>query len=221
MTIADFAATEARFGKQFKKAPPETWNDDMVPLAEFLQLSADEREGRFPYIWGVDAKNRLIRLLVAEEMVRSCEERRNFWRQLKDVANVGQAAESTDALTERVKAELMQKIAASLGVSSSDIAAPALAAASAPATTEANGYEPCWIESPECTACDECTNLAPKVFAYNDQKQAIVLNAKGSKYADIVKAAEKCTAGCIHPGLPWNMAEPGVDKLIARAEKFN
>jgi len=43
----------------------------------------------------------------------------------------------------------------------------------------------------------------------------------GAKFADIVKAAEKCTAGCLHPGTPWNMSEPGVDKLIARAAKFN
>jgi hypothetical protein len=38
MTFADFAATEARFLKQFRKAPPETWNDAMVPVAEFLEL---------------------------------------------------------------------------------------------------------------------------------------------------------------------------------------
>jgi len=78
-----------------------------------------------------------------------------------------------------------------------------------------------WVESPECTACDECINLAPKTFAYNDQKLAIVINPKGSKFADIVKAAEKCTAACIHPGTPWNMSEPGVEKLMARAAKFN
>jgi pyruvate-ferredoxin/flavodoxin oxidoreductase len=82
-------------------------------------------------------------------------------------------------------------------------------------------YEPVWIESPECTACDECTTLAPKTFAYNEQKLAVVINPKGSKFADIVKAAEKCTAGCIHPGTPWNMSEPGVEKLMARAAKFN
>jgi pyruvate-ferredoxin/flavodoxin oxidoreductase len=82
-------------------------------------------------------------------------------------------------------------------------------------------YEPVWIESPECTACDECTTLAPKTFVYNEQKLAVVINPKGSKFADIVKAAEKCTAGCIHPGTPWNMSEPGVEKLMARAAKFN
>jgi ferredoxin len=74
-------------------------------------------------------------------------------------------------------------------------------------------YEPVWVESPECTACDECTTLAPKTFVYNDQKQAIVVNPKGAKYADLVKAAEKCTAGCLHPGTPWNMNEPGIEKL--------
>jgi ferredoxin len=53
-----------------------------------------------------------------------------------------------------------------------------------PAAPAAGGHEPVWVESPECTACDECTTLAPKVFVYNDQKQAIVVNPKGAKYAD-------------------------------------
>jgi pyruvate-ferredoxin/flavodoxin oxidoreductase len=81
-------------------------------------------------------------------------------------------------------------------------------------------YEPVWIDTPECTACDECTNLNPKIFAYNGDKKAIVINAKGGSYKDIVKAAEKCTAGCIHPGTPFNPNEAGLDKLIQRAAKF-
>ena len=85
----------------------------------------------------------------------------------------------------------------------------------------ASGYEPCWIDSPECTACDECTTAAPGVFAYNAKRQAIVTNPKGARYADIVKCAEKCTAACLHPGSPWNPAEPNLDKLRARAAKYN
>jgi pyruvate-ferredoxin/flavodoxin oxidoreductase len=220
MTFADFAATEGRFGKQFRKAPPETWNDDMVLLADFLKLDKDEREGRFPFIWGVDQKNRLMRLLVTEDLVRSTEERLAFWKQLKDVAGLGKSAVDAEKLADQVRAELLQKITASLGVSGGDMApaAPLAAQGAAPA---ANGYEPVWIETPECTACDECTNLAPKVFAYNEQKQAIVVNPKGGKFADLVKAAEKCTAGCLHPGTPWNMNEPGIEKLMLRAAKFN
>ncbi len=220
MTFADFAATEGRFGKHFKKAPAETWNDDMVPLADFIGLEAAEREGKFPYIWGVDHKNRLVRLLVTEELVRSSAERLHFWKQLKNVAGLDRAAVDTAMLADQVRAELIQKITASLGVSGGDAAAPAAPVAQAAAAAP-DGYEPCWIETPECTACDECTNLAPKIFAYNDQKQAIVTNPKGGKFADIVKVAEKCTAGCIHPGTPWNMSEPGIEKLMQRAAKYN
>ena len=81
-------------------------------------------------------------------------------------------------------------------------------------------YEPVWVETPECTACDECTDLAPKTFQYNEQKQAIVINPQGSAYRDIVKAAEKCTAGCLHPGTPWNTNEKDAEKLMQRAEKY-
>ncbi|RLJ68454.1 2-oxoacid:acceptor oxidoreductase family protein [Sulfurisoma sediminicola] len=225
MTFADFAATEARFSKQFRKAPPETWNDDMMLLADFLQLDKDEREGKFPYIWAVDGKNRLMRLLVTEDLARAAEERLNFWRQLRDIAATGRGAEDSTAVAERVRAELMAKITASLGMVSSDavqkVGAGDTASAGHGGNGAAEGYEPVWVESPECTACDECTTIAPKTFAYNEQKQATVTNPKGTKYADLVKAAEKCTAGCLHPGTPWNLGEPGIEKLIARAAKYN
>jgi pyruvate-ferredoxin/flavodoxin oxidoreductase len=224
LTFADFAATESRFGKQFKKAPQATWNDDMVPLAEFVDLEPSDREGRFPYIWAVDQKNHLTRLLVTEELARSTEERRAFWHQLKDVASQGQSGANEEEVTQRVRAELMQKISASLGLSgggASDITAMSPVAAAAPAAAAAAGYEPAWVETPECTACDECTTIAPKVFAYNEQKLAYVVNPKGAKFADIVKAAEKCTAGCLHPGTPWDANEAGLDRLMARAAKFN
>jgi pyruvate-ferredoxin/flavodoxin oxidoreductase len=225
MTFADFAATEARFLKQFKKAPPETWNENMLPLAEFLKLDKDEREGRFPFIWAVDKKNRLMRLLVTEDLVRSSEERLHFWRQLRGIAGLDSQPADADEVTERVRAELLAKVSASLGLGGG-VAAPSSAAevgAGDTATSSSAGgdYEPVWIETPECTACDECTTLAPKTFAYNDQKLAVVITPKGSKFADIVKAAEKCTAGCIHPGTPWNMSEPGIEKLMVRAAKFN
>ena len=41
---------EGRFRKHFRKAPPETWHDDMLPLAEFIGLEEDDRDGKFPFI---------------------------------------------------------------------------------------------------------------------------------------------------------------------------
>ena len=195
----------------------------MVPLADFLSLDKGERGGKFPFIWAVDKKNRLMRLLLTDDLVRASEERLNFWKQLKNIAGLDKAAVDTEMLADQVRAELLAKITASLGVAGG--VAPAASAPHAPGAqgtaVAADGYEPVWVESPECTACDECTTLAPKVFVYNDQKQAIVVNPKGGKYADIVKAAEKCTAGCLHPGTPWNMNEPGIEKLMQRAAKYN
>ncbi|MCU0840626.1 MAG: 2-oxoacid:acceptor oxidoreductase family protein [Thiobacillaceae bacterium] len=226
LTFADFALTEGRFAKQFKKAPADTWTDDMLPLADFLKLGEDEREGRFPYLWAVDKKNRLMRVLVAEPLVKSCEERLRFWRQLKNVAGLDRPAVDERAIAERARADLLAKLSASLASFGAGVAADAPAAAmaspAAPARpAAADGYEPVWVETPECPACDECTKLAPRTFAYNDQKQATVVNPQGTPYATLVKAAEKCTAGCLHPGTPWNLSEPGLDKLIARAAKFN
>jgi len=224
MTFADFALTEGRFAKQFRKAPPETWNDDMVLLADFLKLDADGRDGKFPFIWALDKKQRLMRVIVSAELVSSCEERQQFWQQLKDVAGLNKEAVDTEAIAEQARAELLGKISASLASFGTGIPVDSAAVAAAPVAAKAagpDGYEPVYIDTPECTACDECTKLAPKTFAYNDDKKAIVINPQGSKYADLVKAAEKCTAGCLHPGTPWNMGEPGIDKLIARAAKFN
>jgi pyruvate-ferredoxin/flavodoxin oxidoreductase len=59
------------------------------------------------------------------------------------------------------------------------------------------------------------------VFGYNETKKVVILNPKAGSYLDLVKAAEKCTAGVIHPGTPWNMSEANLDKLKQRAAKFN
>ena len=88
------------------------------------------------------------------------------------------------------------------------------------AAPAAGGYEPVWIETPECDACDECTKINPKIFAYNDNKQAVVINPQGGSFKDIVRAAEKCSVSCIHPGTPFNPNEKDLDKLVKRAEKY-
>ena len=78
-----------------------------------------------------------------------------------------------------------------------------------------------WLETEECTSCDECTDLNDKIFAYNNDKKAYILNPDGGPYQDIVKAAEKCTARVIHPGLPADRTVKDIDKWIKRGEKFN
>lgn len=230
MTFADFAITEARFRKHFRQAPRDSWNDNMIVLSEFLELSLDEREGKFPYIWAVDRKQRLSRVLVAKKIVESCEERRDFWIMLRDIAGIKteKQAEPVD-IENKVRAEVVGRITQGLmklaGDDGNGIAQLAMTPASEPATTEApasNGESLApWLETEECTSCDECTKLNPAIFAYNDDKKAFIKDPNAGPYQDLVKAAEKCTAGVIHPGLPSDRSEKDIDKWIKRGEKFN
>jgi pyruvate-ferredoxin/flavodoxin oxidoreductase len=230
MTFADFAVQEARFRKHFRVAPQDSWNDNMVPLAEFIQLEEDDREGQFPYIWAVDKKNHLIRVLVSAEMVRSTEERLDFWRTIKGIAGLTRKVDPEE-IANQVRAETAGKLASGLmsmlggeggaaniaemvGASTSGEAAPA------PAAGGSQGFEPVWIDQSECTACDECVNINPKIFEYDANKKAFVKDPKGGPFKDIVRAAEKCTGRCIHPGTPADPNEKGLDKLVKRAEKF-
>ncbi len=228
VTFAEFAASEGRFRKHFSKAPQEMWGDEMIPFHEFLDLDEDDREGNYPYIWGVDENNRLIRILCSSEIVESALERRQFWRQLKGLTGEFDQVD-VNAVIEQTKAEMASKLSSTLlslsGSSSSNLLTGAITDTGATPvlgsdTDSVGAHEPVWIETPECTACDECTDIAPKIFAYNSDKLAEVINPTGGKYKDIVRAAEKCTAGCLHPGTPWNMSEKDIDKLIKRAEKF-
>jgi pyruvate-ferredoxin/flavodoxin oxidoreductase len=234
MTFADFALTEARFRKHFRRAPRDTWNENMVPLAEFLKMDATTREGKYPFIWAVDRKQQLTRVLVAETIVESCEERRDFWIMLRDIAGVRPEEKPEEDIESRVRTEVVSKIAQGLmkmvsgngdSLEAGDLIPPPAGERSEekPPVEEApagNAMKP-WLETEECTACDECIKINAKMFAYNDDKKAYIKDPEAGPYSDLVKAAEKCTAGVIHPGLPGNSTEKDLEKWIARGEKFN
>jgi len=234
LTFVDFAMTEGRFRKHFRTAPPETWNDTMVQVHEFLDLPKEARAGLHPYVWGVDGKNRLMRVLVSQELIHSCEERRNFWTQLRGLCGELNKVD-VEAVRNQAKVELAQKLTASLlalavgegGLAGLTGMVPANGGngaahpdANGSAKGNAEGWEPVWVETPECTGCNECITINPRIFRYNAGHRVEVADPKGGPYKDIVKAAEKCAAGCIHPGTPWNPSEPGLAGLIKRAEKY-
>ncbi len=78
-----------------------------------------------------------------------------------------------------------------------------------------------WLDTAACTTCDDCMSINKMMFAYNDDKQAVLKDPTAGTYSDLVRAAEICPAKCIHPGQPLDPNEPGLDELIARAEPFN
>jgi pyruvate-ferredoxin/flavodoxin oxidoreductase len=230
MTFADFAATEIRFRKHFRVAPPETWNEKMVPLADFLELPEDEREGRFPFVWSVNREQQLMRLLVALPIVQSCEDRRDFWTMLRAIARVGEKtldrkeieADVRREMTNRVATGIMQLVTGEGSIAAATVAEPDSTGGAGNGDVASTGeYTAPWIDTPQCTACDECVRLNPNIFQYNDKKKAIILDPLGGPYKDLVKAAERCASKIIHPGLPKDRSQKDIDKWIARAEKYN
>ena len=237
LTFADFAATETRFRKHFRTLPKDTWHDDMLLLADYLALEPADRDGKLPFIWFSAPSGNLVRLKVSDTLVASSEDRLEFWHLLRDMAGLNvPAADASAETVEQVRREVVGRIAANLyalaGSEGGDdflVGTDAAGIPGANAASEASlesapgagaGYTPPWIESEACTACDECTNLNPDIFAYGPDGKAYIKNAQGGPYADLVKAAERCTARVIHPGLP---AERGgdADRWITRAEKYN
>jgi pyruvate-ferredoxin/flavodoxin oxidoreductase len=144
---------------------------------------------------------------------------------LRALAGAGRA--SRDEMLAEVRQQVVGQIASGLmqlaGGSGEGLAALAGAAAVLPGGAPAAGgdFMAPWIDTPECTACDDCMNINSAIFAYDDNKKAVIKNPTGGPYKDLVKAAERCTAKVIHPGLPGDRSAKDIAKWIKRGEKFN
>ncbi len=245
-TLADWALSEGRFNAYFSVIPQQQWDEDTCSFHEFVQLSEADREGQIPFVWAINPdNNQLLKMQVAPKIVELATNAQQYWTLLKGLTGDDEKIDP-QAIADNAKAEAAQTLVSGLmnlvtdgnaedllkAISSAPssniaIATPTAAASTAatdaaPAAAPANssGHDAVWIETPDCTTCDECVDINPNIFQYNDEKKAVVVNPTAGTFADIVKAAEKCTAVIIHPGTPWNPNEANLDKLIKRAEKF-
>jgi ferredoxin len=100
-------------------------------------------------------------------------------------------------------------------------------AASEPAETdeveddEPLSFDEPYIDTPLCTSCNDCTDLYPNLFAYDENKQAYIKDPKGGTYRELVLGAELCPVCIIHPGKPSNPDEPDLEDWVKRAVPFN
>jgi ferredoxin len=116
------------------------------------------------------------------------------------------------------------KSAASPEAPTAEQEAPEEAAEAPPepaAEEEDEGPQEPWIDSILCTSCNDCLNINNRLFVYNGNKQAVIGDPSAGTYKQLVEAAEKCPARCIHPGTPLNADEPDLEDLKQRAKKFS
>ncbi|MBF0280176.1 MAG: hypothetical protein HQM13_20420 [SAR324 cluster bacterium] len=277
-TFADFAALDALYSDQFFLIPSSYWNDELIPIPEYLKLSSEESYAKVPFIWMVDEKNQLQKVMMSYSMVLACQERLDYWRVIQDLggSNNYHAERAAQKAREEAQTELSSQIAAlqqeqqselervrretageameklssllldldslpmsPLSGSTASVKSPPrqeaapppeeldspqetpAAKTAEPEPEEELSFDEPWIEGFRCTTCNECTDLNSAMFEYNADKQAIIKDASAGTFKQLVTAAEKCPAKCIHPGKPLNPDEPDLDELIKRAEPFN
>ncbi len=111
-TVADWTATEGRFRKHFRPAPPDADPEELVPYHEFLLLPADGRQGKTPFIYTFGEDKKLGRLLVDREIVRLGESRMHVWSHLKQLAGL----EVPEVVRERMRESLEEDFEARAAV---------------------------------------------------------------------------------------------------------
>ncbi len=78
-----------------------------------------------------------------------------------------------------------------------------------------------WVDSRLCTSCNDCVNLNPLLFVYDANRQVALGDLSAGTYAQLVEAARKCPARCIHPGSPVGDDGPNRDELTERAREYH
>jgi pyruvate-ferredoxin/flavodoxin oxidoreductase len=298
VTIADWAATEARFRKQFRPVAKDASDDELSLFHEYMELSPEERAEKTPYIYTIGKDQKLARLQVSPHVVKLTDDRLLFWNQIRELAGVKVAPSVRDAISAEIEAEFEQQLAAlrkefdakmnelkatypavvarklaaallksgngtrtvadllaqadavpalpaarfdasALGIFDApaaptpppaapappaEAAAPAASAAAAAVAVAEDDDDlsmEAWIETERCTTCNDCININPKMFAYDENKQAYIKDARAGTFREMVMAAEKCPAELIHPGTPLNPKEKDLAKWVERAKRFN
>jgi hypothetical protein len=219
-TPVDFAVTDPKYGEHFSIAPRNTWTEDLIPVAAYLEQGNADSVASVPYVPVVSSDNVLNRLIVDDKLIRIARRCRERWHSLQELGNVHNSyasAARADAVAELARKEPIPEPAMEAAVAAVEAAIPAAAEVADDPDT---GSDEAYIETPRCTTCDECTKRNDRMFAYDDDKQAYIKDLDAGTYRELVEAAEVCQVAIIHPGKPRNPDEAGLDELIARAEPF-
>lgn len=219
-TPVDFVACDRRYARHFAGVARADWTSNMQGVGEYLARGETGSLDSVPCLLMVGPDDCLHKVIVDEKLLREARRCREMWHSLQELGGI------RNSHAERLLAR--QRTAAEQGAQPAAVAAPeaaqAVAASAAPATspqadTQASSDE-AYIETPRCTSCNECTGINPKMFAYNDNKQAYIADVTAGTYAELVEAAESCQVSIIHPGKPRNPDEADLPELMRRAAAF-
>jgi ferredoxin len=205
----------------------------MVPASECLEFSPETNGGRQPYVLTVGPDDELRRTVIDDKIIEAARRCNDAWRRLQELGGINNSharrllARERAAWEDEGEREAPMPGAQEPAPSAAPAAEPPVEVAAEAEAAVADGAEPAgagngpWIEVSRCTTCKECTQINNRIFVYNDDMQAEIVDPDAGTYREIVEAAESCQVSIIHPGQPRNPDEPNLEDLIARAETFN
>ncbi len=240
-TFIEFAVGDKRLSKYFARIPRDEWTDAMIPAGQYLKAASGNGSEAVPYVLMVDKNHMLHRLVVDDRLIRAARRCRDRWHSLQEMGGVhnSHALRLLERERERWQADRDRAPETRPEPESGTRPGPepdkAADAEKPPAVAPAPPDEPKdipeddpeaapddpFIETPRCTTCNECTDISAQIFAYNDNKQAYIVDPAAGTYRQMVEAAENCQVSIIHPGKPQNPSEPNLEELIERAAAFN
>ncbi len=225
-TFADFALCDRRYARHFALVPRARWNPAMVPAAQWLELPEAQQSDRIPYVLAVDAEARLQRVIVDQRLMQATRRCQLLWRRLQEHAGINDAYAAALLARERAVWDAQRQVAGSADAPAAaaepaaSVAAPGIVATPLEASPQEPPRDDAWIETARCPSCNECQTINPRMFAYNENKQAFIKDISAGTYRQMVEAAEACQVAIIHPGLPRDPNEPGLAELLERAAPF-
>jgi len=87
-SFADFVALSADNHHYFMQVDSTVWNENLIPLTEYIANNAEDNIAKIPYIWMVDSSNELQKVAVSWDIVLATQERLDFWRFLQENSGI-------------------------------------------------------------------------------------------------------------------------------------
>ncbi len=87
-TFADYALLMPELHEHFRVVPAGFEAPNLVTVDEFLGAGEVVVDRLVPFVWGIDDKGVLVRLVVSRTLVFACRDRLNYWRTLQELAGV-------------------------------------------------------------------------------------------------------------------------------------
>ena len=230
-TLVDFVACDRRYAEAFRpRAAREVERQHGAGVG--ILVGADRRSSdKVPCLLMVDRNNVLQKVIVDDWLLREARRCAEMWRSLQELGGI----HNSHAAKTRSRANARRGRSSRNGSRARTAKAPVGAAPERRRSRRSSGGTQRRLAAerrrkcrrttpisrpPRCTSCNECTQINDKMFAYDANKQASIVNPDAGTYRQLVEAAESCQVSIIHPGKPRNPNEPGLEELLKRAEPF-